>query len=390
MSYKHREFDIPLQSFFIFGPRGTGKSTWLAHHFANAYTINLLLDKNYLFFKTDPDRLISIVKNEFPKYRTFIIDEIQKVPRLLDVIHYLIDTYAGIQFIMTGSSSRKLKREGVDLLAGRAVVRHFFPYLASEQGRMFDLEQSLKLGQLPIVRESLDPQDVLDAYLAVYLKEEVLQEGLVRQIESYSRFLEAISFSHGSVLNMSNIARECNVTVKTVSHYISILEDLLLGFQVPVFTKKAKRVLSVLPKFYYFDCGVFRSIRPKGLLDNIHASEIDGLALEGLVAQHLRHWVLATRPKHALFFWRTKAGSEVDFVVYGTDEFLAIEVKASKTIHPSDIRHLKTFQQDYPQSKALLIYCGSHIQEIDGISCIPASSFLKHIVPNTALNPISN
>ena len=196
-----------------------------------------------------------------------MIDEIQKVPELLTVVHRLIEEKRGHTFILTGSSARKLKRAGTDLLGGRALLRSMHPFLASELGERFRLEEALQQGLLPLVYSSLNPVDTLRSYAALYLREEVQMEGLVRNIGNFSRFLEAISFSHASLLNLSNVARECMVERKVVEGYTGILEDILLGFRLPVFTRRAKRGLAAHPKFYLFDTGVFRSLRPRGPLD---------------------------------------------------------------------------------------------------------------------------
>ena len=211
-------------------------------------------------------------------------------------------------------------------------------------------------------------------------------EGLVRNIGNFSRFLEAISFSHSSVLSISNVARECEVDRKVVEGFVAILADILLGYTVPIFTKKAKRKLSVHPKFYLFDTGVFRSLRPRGPLDR--PEEIDGQALEGLVAQHLRAWIAYSRLKRELFFWRTRSGVEVDFVIYGPDGLWALEVKNTGRIRPDDLRGLRSFQQEYPRSKAFLLYRGKDRLLIEGIVCVSIEDFLAKLHPDRALHEI--
>ncbi len=181
-------------------------------------------------------------------------------------------------------------------------------------------------------------------------------KGLTRNIGNFLRFLEAISFSHGSVLNISNVARECQIERKVVESYISILEDLLLAFRIPVFSRRAKRALSSHPKFYFFDAGVYLALCPSGPLDR--PEETGGAALEGLVAQHLRAWIDYRNKDCRLYFWRTSSGNEVDFILYGKDVFWAIEVKHTATVHPRDLRSLKTFGQDYPEAKRTLLYRG--------------------------------
>jgi uncharacterized protein len=199
-------------------------------------------------------------------------------------------------------------------------------------------------------------------------------EGLTRNIGSFSRFLEAVSFSHGAVLNISNVARECQVERKVVEGYISILEDLLLAYRIPVFSKRAKRATASHPKFFFFDAGIYSALRPSGPLDR--PEEKSGAALEGLVAQHLRAWIDYRNPECRLYYMRTTAGSEVDFIVYGKNMFWAIEVKNSATVHPQDIRALKAFKDDYPEAKRFLVYRGKEKLLREGISIEPCADFL--------------
>jgi len=288
-----------------------------------------------------------------------------------------------LRFVLTGSSARKLKRAGVDLLAGRAIVKTMHPFMAAEVGDSFTLDSALRTGMVPLVTESINPQETLNSYIAIYLREEVQAEGLVRNIGAFSRLLEAASFSHGSVLNITAVARECQVQRKTVEGYLQILEDLLLSFRVPVFARRSKRILTAHPKWYYFDAGVFRSLRPSGPIDS--PQEIDGAALEGLVAQHLRAWT-AYRDAGNLYYWRTKAGVEVDFILYGMEEFYAIEVKNSTRVHKKMLKGLRSFCEDYPEATPMLLYRGKERLKINNIACIPCQAFLTALTPK---QPIS-
>ena len=377
-----RFIQAPRESFFLFGPRGTGKSTWLRQTFSEATYIDLLDQETFRTYLARPERLADVVQGN-PRARTIVIDEIQKVPGLLDETHRLIEArrQPRLQFILTGSSARKLKRSGTDLLAGRAVLRTMHPFLAAELGNRFDLARSMELGMLPLVLDAVDPADTLRSYVSLYLREEVQIEGLVRNVGNFARFLEAISFSQASLLNTSEVARECEVNRKTVDGFVEVLEDLLLGFRIPVFSRRAKRHLVQHSKFYYADVGVFRSVHPKGPLDS--PDEIAGACLEGLVAQHLRAWIAYSKCERTLHFWRTKAGLEVDFVVYGEDTFLAIEVKRSRKVSSRDVRPLLAFLEDYPQANACLLYGGEEHLKINGVLCIPCEEFLRNLVPGT-------
>ena len=381
-TYIPRFLKTPQQSFFLFGPRGTGKSTFLRNHFADALWIDLLKPDVFRTYVSKPERLIELVRAH-PEKKTVIIDEVQKVPQILSAVHSLIEEKTGTQFILTGSSARTLKRSGTNLLAGRALLRTMHPFLLSELGFDLPFEQVLQQGLLPIVISSQNPQEVLAAYVALYVREEVQMEGLVRNIGNFSRFLEAISFSHSSILNISNVARECQVERKAVEGFIKILEDILLAFRLPVFSKKAKRSLTSHPKLYIFDTGVYQTLRPRGPLDR--PEEIGGAALEGLVAQHLRAWNAYSNNPLELYFWRSRGGVEVDFVLYGQAGLFAIEVKNTNRVRPEDLRALKAFRQDYPLSKTVLLYRGSERLLLDQVLCLPCEKFLKELEPNQPL-----
>ena len=383
MNYKKRYIFEPNNSFFLFGPRGTGKSTWISRHFADALQVNLLDPGVCRTYLAHPEHLADVI--EGLQDRTIIvIDEVQRVPELLSVVHQYIERRKDLRFILTGSCARKLKRAGMDLLAGRAVVSCVHPFMASELGKQFAVNKALELGMLPLIWGSPEPQMTLSAYIMMYVREEVMAEGLLRDIGAFSRFLEAISFSHGSLLNIAEVSRECEVSRKTVEGYISVLEDMLLGYRVPVFSRRAKRQLIKQTKFYYIDCGVFRSIRPKGSLDR--PEEIDGAALEGLVFQHLRAWIDYSGGVDKLYFWRTKSGVEVDFVIYGSNTFCAVEVKNSRKIYKKDLSALKSFLEDYPESQCILLYRGNESLKIDGIKCLPCDIFLGDLIPGRSPN----
>lgn len=382
MSYRHRSFKAPDgESFFLFGPRGTGKTTWLKHEYADALWIDLLNPQEERYFSMRPELLKERV-DAAPSKKCIVIDEVQKVPKVLDVVHALIEEKRGYQFILTGSSSRKLRRGGVNLLAGRALWRNFHPFIAWELKKEFDLNIALKTGVIPLIWESALKEEKLQAYIDLYLVEEVKAEALVRQVGEFSRFLQAMAYSHGSTLNLTNISRECEVSRKTVELHLQILQDLLLGYTLPVFENRAKREITAHPKFYFFDPGVFRALRKQGFLD--YSSEAEGLALEGLVAEHLRYWIDFRKEKTELFFWRTRAGLEVDFIIYGHQSFYAIEVKNNKAISPSDLRGLKEFKKDYPEVTPLFLYRGKEAIKREGILCLPVDDFLKNLDPAAA------
>jgi predicted AAA+ superfamily ATPase len=379
MEFIPRFFRAPAGSFFLFGPRGTGKSLWTERTFPDALRIDLLDPESVRTYSARPERLRELIDGT-PAARHLVLDEVQRVPELLPVVHALIAERRRLQFILTGSSARKLKRSGVDLLAGRAVLRSLHPYMAAELGDRFRLDHALRHGLVPLVLAAADPGDVLRTYAALYLREEVQFEGLVRNLGVFARFLEAVSFSHSAVLSLSAVSRDCHVERKTVEGYVGVLEDLLLAFRVPVFTKRARRAVAVHPKFYLFDAGVYRSLRPAGPLDR--PQEIEGAALEGLVAQHLRAWIDYRSDQHQLFYWRTRSGVEVDFVVYGATGLWAVEVKNTARVRPEDRRGLAAFLQDYPKSRCVLLYRGKERLKADDILCLPVDEFLKSLRPD--------
>lgn len=362
----------PGVSCFLFGPRGTGKTTWLQHLYPDAVFVNLLEARTFYELAADPQRLTNRLVNHDDK--PVIVDEVQKLPALLDEVHRLIEE-RNLWFILTGSSARKLRRSGVNLLGGRAATKHMHPLTAHEMGQAFDFYECLKYGLLPSIHDPnkrLNPESYLHSYVQTYLKEEVMQEGLTRNLGAFARFLEAASFSQGQLLNITEVARECQIKRKLAESYFQVLEDLLLAVRLPVFEKKARRRLTHHPKFFLFDTGVFRALRPTGPLDR--PAEIDGAALETLFLQHLRSELDWRDPRAEIFYWRTATGLEVDFVVYSETIFAAIEINRKRTITRNDLRGIKAFAYDYPQSRKLMFYGGDHKKLIDGVEILPLSS----------------
>ncbi len=363
------------RSFFLFGPRGTGKSSWLKSEIKNGLFIDLLNQEIFFTLIQNPHKLEEMIPNGFPGW--VIIDEIQKIPELLNEVHRMIENRR-ITFILTGSSARTLKRKGTNLLAGRALYYKMFPLTAVELGADFSLEKSLKIGQLPTVHsEDVPPQDYLNTYIHVYLREEVMQEGLIRNISAFARFLQIASFSQGALLNISEIAREVSVERKTIEEYFQITEDLLLATRIPVFTKRAKRKTVAHLKFYFFDVGVYRALRPMGPFDA--PEEAEGPAIESLVFQELQAINHYFDFKYEFFFWRTSDQLEIDFILYGPNGLVGIEVKRARKIETDDLKSLKAFQQDYPTAKLFLFYGGSQRLYFDGIEAIPLTEALQSL-----------
>jgi predicted AAA+ superfamily ATPase len=338
--------------------------------YPQAVYFDLLGSEAYLELSASPQRLETRLP---PGHKGWVvIDEVQKLPAILDEVHRLIEKRR-LRFALTGSSARSLRRKGVNLLAGRAVTRAMHPLTALELGRDFDLPWSLAVGTLPTVQITRDRQaarDFLTSYVRTYLREEVQQEGLTRNLGAFSRFLEAASFSQGQPLNVSAVARDSQVERKVVESYFTILEDLLLATRLPVFSRRSRRAVAAHPKFYFFDVGVWRTLRPRGPLDS--PEEIEGAALETLVYQELRALNDYYDLGYTLHHWRTRAGAEVDFVLYGERGLLAFEVMRTARVRTEDLTTLRLFLEEYPMASCRLIHGGTRSFREGAIEILPA------------------
>ena len=362
------------KSFFLFGPRGTGKTTWVRAVFPDSVYIDLLEAELFNDLTANPQRLGNYIPRDFRDW--IVIDEVQRVPDLLHEVHRLIESKK-YRFVLTGSSARKLRRQGPNLLAGRALTLSMHPLSAAELGGDFRLEHSLKYGHLPAVYGEAAPAKYLEAYVKTYLEEEIRQEGLTRNLSAFARFLEAASFSQGSVLNISAVARECRVERKTVESYFGVVEDLMIAYRLPVFSRRAKRRLAIHPKFYFFDAGVYRTLRPRGPLDALE--EIDGIALETLFLQEIMALNSALDLGYKIHYWRTSNGREVDFVLYGPKGLLAFEIKRTARATPAMLGGLRSFLGDYPIASAYFVYMGSRRMHEGEIEIVPAQQMLKDL-----------
>ena len=377
MTVFERLIKKPLESrksFFLFGPRGTGKTTWLKHRLPDALFINLLQSEYYNRLSANSGHLRQLIPPDHTGWT--VIDEVQRIPALLNEVHDLIEA-RGLVFVLTGSSARTLRRRGVNLLAGRALTYRMHPLTAVEQQEAFNLRDSVQLGHLPARFSESDPAKYLKDYVQTYLREEVMQESLTRNIGHFSHFLEVASFFQGVTINISAVAREAHIERSVAENYFSILEDLLIAVRLPVFSRKAKRKLISQKKFYFFDAGVFRAIRPVGPLDS--DAEIDGPALETSVLQELR----AVNDYHdygyQISFWRTRSSLEVDFVLYGPRGLLAIEIKRSTQIQPKDTRALREFKKDYPPAKCFVFYGGPSPVYMEDVTVLPIEHALRNL-----------
>lgn len=373
-----RLLNLPIEhqdSLFLLGPRGTGKTVWLKQHVANAIYLDLLDFTLYKQLLANPRHIQERIPSGYRGW--VIIDEIQRVPELLNEVHRLIE-HQHVRFILTGSSARKLKRHSSNLLAGRALRYTMHPLVPQELEHDFNLMQSLSLGFLPAIYTYADPARYLSTYIQTYLQEEVIQEGLTRNVSAFTRFLEVASFSQGATINASEIAREVGIERQVIQNYFSILEDLLIAYKIPIFNKRAKRRLIQKDRFYYFDVGVYRYLRPKGFLDSV--SEIDGVGLETIFMQVFLALNDYYNWQKQLFYWRTSSGIEVDFIVYGEKGLQAFEIKHTQHITPRMLRGLKEFKHDYPMACCYLLYLGHEKLYFDqGIQAYPMQWALENM-----------
>ena len=373
------EMDLPKrQSAFLWGPRKTGKSTYLKQAFPNSLVYDFLKTDLMLDFNRRPALLREqlLAQSEALLAHPIILDEVQRVPLLLDEVHWLIEN-KGLRFILCGSSARKLKRGRANLLGGRAWRYEMFPLVTDElnDGDM-DILTILNRGLIPDHFASTQYRRSLNAYLQDYLKEEVFAEGLTRDIPAFSRFFEALGYSHGELTNFSNIARECGVSSKTVKEYYQILVDTLLGNMVAPFkTPQSRQVISRASKFYLFDVGV------AGILEKRHLQDAQGAmfgkAFEHFIFCELRAHASYSALHYDVHFWRTKSGLEVDFVL-GNGE-VAIEIKGTNRVEDKALRPLRVFVDEYAPQKALVV-CNEAAERVVGpIRVLPWKVFLQSL-----------
>ncbi len=360
---------LEQKSCFLFGPRQTGK-TWLTSHlFPDCRTYNLLDSDVYLTLSRSPGRL----REEFqPDNKLIIIDEIQKLPSLLDEVHLMIESL-GVRFLLTGSSARKLRRGGVNLLGGRARSRYLHPLVSSELGEQFELLRALNNGLLPSIYFSDDPEDDLRAYAGDYLKEEIAAEGLTRNVPAFSRFLQVAALCNGRLINYSKISNDAQVARSTVQEYFGILRDTLIGYDLPVWKGSVKRKPLSTSKFYLFDPGVVRFLQNRGPVRE--GSPEFGESFETFIFHELRAWTDYHRAA-PLTYWRSKSGYEVDFIL---DDRIAIEVKSSSNASPRDLKGLKALREDSSFQGYMLVSLDPRKRVVDGLTIMPWREFLSEL-----------
>ena len=380
-----RIIKLPKTSFFLFVPRQTGKTTLINALFKkNIWKVNLLWSEDFLKYSKFPHRLrleaIEKIKNQNVQH--IFIDEIQRVPILLNEVHYLIDQFPKCQFIMTGSSARKLRRGGVNLLAGRALERHLFPFVYQEIESFFDLDHLLKFGSLPplIDMDDHERKEFLMAYVNTYLREEIQAEGIARNIGGFSRFLDVAASQFTELLNFNAIARDCGLPVRTVQTYYEILEDTLIGFRLYPWRKSVRKQLRAHPKFYFFDNGVTNTLN--GLLTSSLPGMIKGKLFEQFIVletYRLKHYL---QSEARLFFWRTNHGAEVDLLIEKHNHIQAIiEIKATTVITGAHLSGIRSFRQENPDVAAYIVALVDQPYQLEDVKILPWRQFVLHL-PN--------
>jgi len=361
------------ESCFLWGPRQTGKSTLLQYLFPDSPRYDLLLSDEFVRLISNPALMREELLAKPPGNKPVIIDEVQKIPTLLDEVQWLI-VNRGIQFILCGSSARKLKRSGANLLGGRALHYELFP-LVSKEIPNFNLLRALNHGLLPRHYLAENPQALLKSYIGDYLKEEIAAEAVTRNLPAFARFLEAAAFSNGQIVNYQNIAAECGVSAVTVKEYFQILVDTLIGRFVPAFQKRPKRRVIHAPRFYFFDVGIVNYLLKRESIKL--GSENFGRAFEHFIYQELTAYRHYSGKNFDLAYWRTASQLEVDFIL-GNHE-IAIEIKASRNIGPQHLTGLKAFSEEYRIKQAIIVSLVPRPRLVDKILILPWQEFREKL-----------
>ncbi len=361
-------------SFFIFGARGTGKTTYLKTQILseNSVYLNLLLDRDHQELAINPDSLGERIVKGITKI--VVIDEVQKLPKLLDIVHDLSETNKDIQFILTGSSARKLKRGGANLLAGRAFVLNLYPFTTIELGDQFDLFKALRWGTLPKIfelNESEDKENYLRTYVFTYLKEEILQEQIIRNLDPFQRFLPVSSQVSGQVVNYSKISKEVGAAPQTIQSYFEILQDTLIGFYLPAYHSSVRKQEKSGKKFYLFDNGVRNALSRTLDIPINESTYYFGQAFEHFIIQEFYRLASYRNKDELLFYYQTQGGLEIDLIIEKPGRpLLAIEIKSTNSISKDQLRHLRSFAEIQPKSKRFCISRDPNRKKIDDIDCI--------------------
>ena len=372
-----RLLPTPIRSVFLFGPRGTGKSTWIRDRFPDTVTYDLLDTGETLRLNKDPHALYRELAT-LPRGSWVVIDEVQKVPDLLDEAHRLIESHR-LRFVLSGSSARKLRRGGVNLLAGRAITTSMYPLVSAELDFDIDPERALRFGMLPMAVTTDVPQDYLRTYAETYLVQEIQAEALTRNLGAFARFLETAARQNGQVTNAASIARDTGISRRTVQHHFEILTDTLIGFWLPPWKLKSATKQVRQSKFYFFDSGVARAL--SGRLPYPPTPEESGPLAETFVLNELRAWLGYSGGDYRLSFWRSYDGAEVDVVCETVEGFVAIEIKASPRWEKRFNRGLHRVRDELGKDRTTChgVYLGERTALWDDVHVLPLVDFLKRL-----------
>lgn len=359
-------------SIFLFGSRQTGKTTILHQQFPKSIFIDLLDTNVKERFRRRPVTLYETMIDK-PEGTLIIIDEIPEVPELLNEVHRLI-VERHLIFILCGSSARKLKRKGHNTLGGRALPVFLYPLVSAEIPN-FDIDRAVTYGMIPSHYLAKNPSRLLAAYIDVYLKEEIKEEALVRSLDAFQRFLEVAALTDGEIINNQNIAQECGVHATTVSSYFDILEDTLIGYRIPAYTKVMKRRLVQAPRFYYFDVGITNHLLHR---KELHRGTSDyGHAFEHLVVQEIIAYMHYRHSDEKLSYWRTYTGIEVDLII--GEARVAIEIKSVEEVLPRHLKNLRSFAEEHPQSRRIVVSLDVFSRRMNDIECLYVKDFFQKL-----------
>lgn len=379
MPYK-REIKLSDKSFFLFGPRGTGKSTWLRDVLKPDLTIDLLRSQQFLELSHDPSLLRNKLEGLKPKAKV-VIDEIQKLPDLLDEVHsFIFDSDNKVQFALTGSSARKIKNKKANLLAGRAINKNLFALNSYELGSDFDLEEVLHYGSLPYLfslKSGAEKTEYLMTYVENYLREEIQAEAAVRNLSSYHRFLKHAAIMNAQVLNVNNISKEASIARSTLDGYFNIIDETMLGCFVEPIHLKAKVKEVSTPKFYFFDCGVVRALRNE--LDETVNETTRGHLFETFILSELQSYNSYHQKYWEFYYWGTPSQSEVDFIIAKGNKLIGLEVKATKKWKTEYNKSLQTLLEAKKIKSAFGVYMGKEKLKYGQIDVYPVEEFLTLI-----------
>jgi len=371
--YIARKLDVAsvlqTKSCFLFGPRQCGKSSLVRETMPDAQVFNLLSGDTFTRLARNPNYIEETCRDERP----IVIDEIQKMPTLLDEVHRLIEE-KGKRFLLTGSSARKLRKGGVNLLGGRARIRNLHPFSASELGDQFDLDRAINNGLVPGIWFSDEPEEDLAGYVSLYLEQEIMQEGATRNLPAFSRFLEVAALSNGEQINYQSIASDAQIPRSTVQEYFKILKDTLLAREVPVWRKGRSRKTVETAKFYLFDTGVTR--RLSGRRELVRGTPEYGHAFESWIMHEIASYADVLRRDAEIAYWRTRTNLEVDFVVNGE---VAIEAKTTRNVTKDDLKGLRAIGDEGVFRHRILVSDEPRPREVDGISILPWREFIDRL-----------